>query len=150
MKKIFILGLIATSLTFINTANAEVIGIVDFDKVTDNYTKVKTTMDEITDKYSEIQRFGLDKEREYKKLSTPLERKNFEEATAKELSKKQDALLKLKERKEAEIDTSIKNAIKQVAIENKIDTVVEKSVIFFGGIDITDKVVKQLNTAQMK
>ncbi len=107
-------------------------------------------MDEITDKYSEIQRFGLDKEREYKKLSTPLERKNFEEATAKELSKKQDALLKLKERKEAEIDTSIKNAIKQVAIENKIDTVVEKSVIFFGGIDITDKVVKQLNTAQMK
>ena len=93
---------------------------------------------------------GAKKEREYKKLSTPLERKNFEESMARELSKRQDAYLKLKVKKEAEIDTAIKNAIKQVAISNKIDTVVEKSVIFFGGIDITDKVVKALNSPSGK
>ena len=126
-------------------ANAEVIGIVDFDKVVDNYSKVKAVSNEISDKYAEIQRYTLDKEREYKKLSTPLERKNFEEATARELSKRQEAYLKLKERKEAEIDLAIKNAIKQVAMTNKVTTVVEKSVVFFGGVDITDKVVKQLN-----
>jgi outer membrane protein len=133
-----------------NTANAEVIGIVDFDKIVDNYTKVKTVSDEISDKYAEIQRYTLDKEREYKKLSTPLERKNFEEATAKELSKKQEAYLKLKERKEAEIDTAIKSAIKQTAINAKIGTVVEKSVVFFGGVDLTDQVVKMLNTGSVK
>lgn len=148
MKKLLYLSLAVATLGFTSLANAEVIGVVDFDKVVDNYSKVKSVSDEISDKYSEIQRYGLDKEREYKKITSPLERKNFEEATAKELSKKQEAYLKLKEKKEAEIDTAIKNAIKQVAIDNRIDTVVEQSVIFFGGIDITDKVVKQLNTSK--
>lgn len=146
MKKILFSLALLFSLTTV--VNAEVVGVVDFDKVVDNYAKVKTISDEISDKYSEIQRYGLDKEREYKKLSTPLERKNFEENTAKEIAKKQEAYLKLKQKKENEIDLAIKNAIKQVAIENKIDTVVEKSVIFFGGVDITDKVVKTLNTAK--
>ena len=148
MKKL--LSLVATSLLLFSAANAEVIGIVDFDKVVDNYTKVKVVSNEISDKYAEIQRYTLDKEREYKKLSTPLERKNFEEATARELSKKQEAYLKLKEKKEAEIDLAIKNAIKQVAINSKVTTVVEKSVVFFGGVDLTDKVVKQLNNPASK
>lgn len=148
MKKLLYLSIAFLSLAFLNTASAEVIGVVDFDKVAQNYTKVKSVSDEISDKYSEIQRFGLDKEREYKKLSTALERKNFEEATQKELAKKQDALLRLKEKKEAEIDAAMKNAIKTVAIENKIDTVLEKSLVFFGGVDITDKVVKQLNMSK--
>lgn len=148
MKKILSLAaVIALSVTM---ANAEVIGIVDFDKVVDNYSKVKTVSNEISDKYAEIQRYSLDKEREYKKLSTPLERKSFEENVARELSKKQEAYLKLKEKKEAEIDLAIKNAIKQVAIDTKTTTVVEKSVVFFGGVDLTDKVVKQLNSGTSK
>lgn len=147
MKKIISLTALAFALT-LSAANAEVIGVVDFDKIVDNYAKVKTWSDEMSDKYTELQRYSLDKEREYKKLTTPLERKNFEESTARELARRQEALLKLKERKESEIDASIKNAVKQVAIENKIDTVVEKSVIFFGGIDITDKVVRTLNMSK--
>lgn len=147
MKKILSLTAITLALSFC-TANAEVVGVVDFDRVIDNYSRVKTTSDEMSDKYTELQRYTLDKEREYKKLSTPLERKNFEEATARELVRKQEAYVKLKEKKEAEIDLAIKNAVKQVAIENKIDTVVEKSVVFFGGVDITDKVVKALNSGK--
>ena len=143
MKKVLSIGLFLTLL--LGCVNAEVVGIVDFDKIVDNYSKVKTVSNEISDKYAEIQRYSLDKEREYKKLSTPLERKNFEEAVARELSRKQEAYLKLKEKKEAEIDVAIKAAIKQVAISSKVTTVVEKSVVFFGGIDLTDKVVKQLN-----
>ncbi len=149
MKRFLTLSIALASFA-LASANAEVIGVVDFDKVVDNYTKVKTVSDEISDKYAEIQRYSLDKEREYKKLSTPIERKNFEESTARELSKKQDAYLRLKEKKEAEIDAAIKNAIKQVAISNKIDTVVEKTVVFFGGVDITDKVVKALNSPSGK
>ena len=146
MKKLFYLTALFASFAMFNTASADVIGVVDFDKIVANYSKVKSVSNEISDKYAEIQRYGLDKEREYKKLSTPLERKNFEEATAKELAKKQEAYLKLKEKKETEIDNAIKNAIKQVAIANKIDTVIEKTVVFHGGVDITDKVVKALNS----
>ena len=146
MKKLFYLTALFASFAMFNTASADVIGVVDFDKIVANYSKVKSVSNEISDKYAEIQRYGLDKEREYKKLSTPLERKNFEEATAKELAKKQEAYLKLKEKKETEIDNAIKNAIKQVAIANKIDTVIEKTMVFHGGVDITDKVVKALNS----
>ncbi len=148
MKKLLFLG--ATLFLIFGAANAEVIGVVDFDKIVDNYTKVKTVSNEISDKYAEIQRYSLDKEREYKKLSTPLERKNFEENVAKELAKKQEAYLKLKEKKEAEIDAAIKNAIKQVAMTSKVTTVIEKTVVFYGGIDLTDKVVKQLNNPVSK
>ena len=148
MKKLLLLS--ATMFLMFGAANAEVIGVVDFDKIVDNYAKVKTVSNEISDKYAEIQRYSLDKEREYKKLSTPLERKNFEENVARELAKKQEAYLKLKEKKEAEIDTAIKNAIKQVAMTSKVTTVVEKTVIFYGGIDLTDKVVKQLNNPTVK
>jgi len=148
MKKI-LLTLSAATLMF-SAANADVIGIVDFDKIINNYDRVKTVTNEISDKYAEMQRYSLDKDREFKRLTTPLERKNFQEATMKELSRKEEAYLKLKEKKENEIDTEIKNTIKQVAIANKIDTVVEKSVTFFGGVDITDKVIKVLNSPSAK
>ena len=38
------------------SVNAEVIGVVDFDKVVDNYSRVKVVSNEISDKYAEIQR----------------------------------------------------------------------------------------------
>ena len=148
MKKLLTLTALFTMMFSI--AQADVIGVVDFDKVVENYSKVKTVSNEISDKYAEIQRYSLDKEREYKKLSTPLERKNFEETVARELSKKQESYLKLKDKKEAEIDAAIKSAIKQVAMTSKVTTVVEKSVVFFGGVDLTDKVVKQLNSPAVK
>ena len=147
MKKILSLTVMTFALAFAS-ASAEVVGVVDFDRIVDNYSKVKTMSDEMSDRYTELQRYTLDKEREYKKLATPLERKNFEETTARDLARKQEAYLKLKEKKEAEIDLAIRNTVKQVAIENKIDTVVEKSVVFFGGVDITDKVVKALNSGK--
>ena len=145
MKKSLSLAILFFALLF-PYSNAEVTGTVDFDRVIDKYNKVKISSDEMSDKYAEIQRYTLDKEREYKKLTTPLERKNFEEATARELARKQEAYMKLKEKKEAEIELAIKNAVKQVAIENKIDTVIDQSTVFYGGVDITDKVIKALNT----
>ncbi len=145
-KTLAVLTLLVSLCTL--SASAEVIGVVDFDKVIDNYTKYKSAAEEMSDKYSEIQRYGLDKEREYKKITSPIERKNFEENTAKEISKKQEAYFKLKQRRETEINNAILNTVKQIAIADKIDTVVDKSVVFFGGIDITDKVVKALNTSK--
>lgn len=144
MKKLLGLSVVALSLLF-TTASAEVIGVVDFDKVIDSYSRVKTVSDEISDKYAEIERYKLDKAREYKRLSTPLEKKNFEEATERELIRRQEALLKLKEKKESEIDSLIKSTVKQVALTSKVDTVLDQSVVFFGGVDLTDKVIKALN-----
>ena len=63
MKKLLCLSSLMALLCFGGVANAETIGIVDFDKIVDNYTKVKVLSDQISDKYAEIKRYTLDKKR---------------------------------------------------------------------------------------
>lgn len=126
------------------------IGMVNYRQVLENYSKAKTANSEIDDKASELQRYLLDKEKEFKKIESPIQKKNFEEATAKTFAAKQEAYAKFKEKKEMEIDSAIEGAIKSVAIENKLDTVVDYRIIYFGGIDVTDKVIKKLNMPSAK
>ena len=102
-------------------------------------------MSELEDKTNELQRYLLDKEKEFKKIDSAVQKKNFEDQTARAFAQKQDALEKFRQKKETEIDAAINAAIKQVAIENKIGTVLDSRVVFFGGVDITDKVLKKLN-----
>ena len=111
-----------------------------------NYSKAKAAQSEIEDRANELQRFLLDKEKDFKKIESPIQKKTFEEQTAKAFAQKQDAYQKFKLKKEKEIDDAIVAAIKTVAIENKVDSVVDARVMFFGAVDLTDKVIKKLNT----
>ena len=70
MKKILSFTLMSLALTFLNSANADVVGVVDTGKIQDNYTKVQRAADEISDKYAEIQRYALDKERKFNETNT--------------------------------------------------------------------------------
>lgn len=127
---------------------AQTIGMVDYKQVLTNYSKAQKAVSEIDDKTSELQRYLLDKEKEFKKLETPLQKKAFEEKTAKIMQEKQDALIKLKNKKEQEIDNDIMKAIKEIALAEGLDNVVDFQVMYFGGVDITDKVIKKLNIKQ--
>ena len=138
------------TLLFAAPAFAETVGMVNYREIITNYSRAKSAMSELEDKANEMQRYLLDKEKEFKKIDSAVQRKNFEDQTARTFAQKQDAFDKYRERKEAEIDAAINNAIKQVAMENKIDTVVDSRVMFFGGVDITDKVLKKLNFAPAK
>lgn len=129
---------------------AQTVGMVNYRELLTNYSKAKSAMSELEDKANEMQRFLLDKEKEFKKIDSAVQRKSFEDQTAKTFAQKQDAFDKYRLKKETEIDAAIDAAIKQVAIENKIDTVVDSRVIFYGAVDITDKVLKRLNFAPAK
>lgn len=142
MKKIIILAL---ALFFSLPAFAEQIGTVDYMKILDNYSKAKTAKSQIEDRGLELQRFILDKEKEYKKIESPIQKKSYQETIAKEFAKKEQAYLNFRIQKEESIHKDIENTIKQVAIDNKLDSVVDKEVMYFGGVDITDKVIKKLN-----
>ena len=138
------------TLSFMLPAMAETVGMVNYRDLVSNYSKAKSVMSELEDKANEMQRYLLDKEKEFKKIDSAVQRKTFEDQTARAFAQKQDAIEKYRQKKEAEIDAAINNAIKQVAIENKIDTVVDSRVMFYGGVDITDKVLKKLNFAPAK
>ncbi len=148
MKNKILAALFALLITL--PSYAETVGMVNYRELITNYSKAKNVMSELEDKANEMQRYLLDKEKEFKSITSAVQRKTFEDQTARAFAQKQDALEKYRQKKESEIDASINAAIKQVALENKIDTVLDSRVVFFGGIDITDKVLKKLNFAPAK
>lgn len=133
------------ALTLAMPVFADTIGSVNYREVIDNYSKAKTAQNEIEDKANSIQIFLLDKEKEFKTIQSPVQQKAFREKTAKSLEQQEKALQAFRSKKEKEVDDAIVAAIKAVAIENKIDAVVDARVMFFGAVDITQKVITKLN-----
>ena len=134
------------ALLIITPVFADTIGSINYREVVTNYSKAKSAQNEIEDRANELQQFLLVKEKEFKKIESPVQKKSFEEQTAKLFAQKQDAYQKYKAKKEKEIDDAIVAAIKTVAIENKVTSVMDARVMFFGAVDLTQQVIKKLNT----
>lgn len=133
------------ALTMVSPVFAYTVGSVNYREILQNYSRAKAIQSEIEDRENSMQRFLLDKEKEFKKIQSPVQKKSFEEQTAKAFAQQQAAYQSFKNKKEKEIDDAIVDAIKSVAIENKIDTVMDARVMFFGAVDITQKVITKLN-----
>lgn len=133
-------GLMVLSAT---AANAEV-GYIDYGRILENYPAAQQALKEIDAKGIELQQFMLEKEKQYKNLSTPLQKQNFETQTANELKAKQDALTKLQTDRESQILNKVQTAAKNVMVSQKLDAVLSDQVVFVGGVDITDLVIQQL------
>ncbi len=148
MKKSLAIFALALGLCGIsNEAFAGGVGYINYAKVQDNFAFAQAAIKEVDAKGLELQQYMVDKEKQYKALDTPLKKQNFEDATAREFTAKQEALLKLKTQKEEQVYNKIQAAAKQVLVEQKLDAIVDIRVIFVGGIDITDAVIQKLKTA---
>lgn len=128
-----------------SAAQADGIGYINYKKVQDNYGFAQDAIKEVDAKGLELQQYLVDKEKEFKKLDTPVKKKNFEEKTAKEFKVKEEAYMKLKSQKEEAVYNKIQEAAKQVLCEQKLDAVVDFRIIFVGGVDITDLVIQKLS-----
>ena len=124
-------------------ANAEV-GYIDYQKVLESYPAAQQAVRDIDAKGLELQQFMLEKEKQYKNLSTPLQKQNFESQTANELKAKQEALAKLQRDKETQILNQVQAIAKSIMVSQKLDAVLSDQVIFVGGVDITNQVIQQL------
>ena len=131
--------------SFNNVAKAEGIGFINYKKVQENYSFALDALKEVDAKGLELQQYLVDKEKEFKAIDTPVKKKNFEDKTQKDFKVKQDAYLAMKTQKEEAVFNKIQAAAKQVLVEQKLDAVVDFRIIFVGGVDITDLVIKKLN-----
>lgn len=144
MKR-FKLGLVLLAfVTMTGLANAGGVGYIDYTKVIDNYDYAKKAIKEVDAKGLEMQQYLVDKEKEYKALDTPLKKQSFEQRTAQEFKIKEEAYIALKNRREQEVYTKIREAAKAVMVEHKLDAVMNQAGVFVGGIDITDMVINKL------
>lgn len=129
-----------------SSAIAGGVGYIDYQKVQGSYPLAQQAIKEVDSKATELQQYMLDKEKQYKALDTPLKKQNFEDATARELNTKQEALYRLKSDKEELVFNKIQAAAKQVLVEQKLDAVLDFRVVFVGGVDITDLVIQKLKS----
>ena len=126
-----------------SAANAEV-GYIDYQKILESYPAAQQAVKDIDAKGLELQQFMLEKEKQYKNLSTPLQKQNFEQQTANELKTRQEALAKLQRDKETQILNQVQTAARSVMVAQKLDAILADQVVFVGGVDVTNLVIQQL------
>ena len=146
MKNLKLMALmIATGLTFAvgNSARAEV-GYIDYQRILENYPAAQQAVKEIDAKTLELQQYMLEQEKQYKNLSTPLQKQNFQNQVENTVRTKQEALVKLQRDKETQILNKIQTVAKSVMVAQKLDAILADQVVFVGGVDVTDQVIQQL------
>lgn len=146
MKKLKLMALILSAGALVSlgtSANAEV-GYLNYQKILESYPAAQQAVKEIDSKGLELQQYMLEKEKQYKALDTPLKKQNFETQTANELKAKQESLYRLRSEKEAQILTQVQTAAKAVMVAQKLDAILSDQVIFVGGVDVTDLIIKKL------
>ena len=146
MKNLKIGFLIFVMTAFSGFVNAAGVGYIDYAKVIDNYDYAKQVTKEVDAKGLEIQQYLVDKEKEYKGLDTPLKKQAFEDRVSQEFKTKESAYMALKDKREQEVYTKIKDAAKAVMVEQKLDAIMDARGVFVGGIDITQNVITKLKT----
>ncbi|MGM9572045.1 MAG: OmpH family outer membrane protein [bacterium] len=128
--------LLAAGLAFSLTGcGKEKIGVVDVDKVVAESTMAKNLQSELkqkgeamTKKLQESTKTGEEKEKE-------------QQQAYQEFMQEKQGL-------EAKLDEAMKKAVEKAAVEKKIDTVLFKKDVHYGGIDITADVIKNLAAAK--
>ena len=153
LKALAIFTAILAITTFNTTASkvcAETIGYVNYKTVESNYEFAKQAYKEIDTKYLELQQYLMDKEKQYKNIESPINKKNFEDQVQKDFKLKNDEFDKLKLKRAQEVENNILQATKAVAADKKIDVVLDYRVIFTGGIDISQDVINYLNSPRFK
>ena len=109
------------------------IGIVDMQKVMTENPKIKQMQDQLNTKAKELTE-NLEKERATLK---PEEFQQKEQAAYAEF-------MKMKQEFEAQIETQTKKVLEEVAKEKKLGAVIYKNGMAWGGVDVTEDVLKKL------
>ncbi len=143
LKKI-VVGLFVMSVMSVNTANADVdkIAVVDLQKVVSSSSQVKVLKDEQYKKATELEKWLQTVKKDIEKQSTPENKQKLIKKYDAELARKREMNTKEYNKKLGEIDESVSRTITTFAKSKNYDLVLAKSNVLFGGIDITNEIMK--------
>ena len=148
LKIKFILTVLLIMFTANLGANAATIGYADFQKVLTDYKYARNVFKDIDNKKMELHQYVIDKEKQLKNIESPIQRKTFEEQIQKELKAKEERIYNLVVQKDKEIQNNVLAASKAVATAKKLDVVLDYSVVYAGGVDVTNDIIQHLNAAK--
>ena len=127
------------------------IGVVDPDKVVKAYPKAEQLAKDLKKEEDRVHKMIEDGNRQLEEAKTahkpPAEleglQRRLQESIDTEVKKVQGRAQSL----ETQLESDVQNAIKAEAAARKLDIVLLKPVVFMGGIDLTDSVMKRLAAA---
>ena len=128
------------------SANAGTIGYADFQKVINEYSYAKNAYKDIDNKLVELQEYAISKDKQYKTIESPIQKKTFEEQIQKEFRAKEERIYNLKTQKEKTIRGNILAGCESVAAAKKLDVILDYGVVYAGGVDVTNDIIQYLNT----
>jgi Skp family chaperone for outer membrane proteins len=128
-------------------AFAQQIGVVDLDKVVNNYSKAQDVSADLKVKEAELQKFLADAQKQLKDATSPVEKKNLEDKLTQQFKSKSDEFKDAQIKQWKQIEDSIFSAIETVSKTNKLDVILVKSSVLLGGTDVTDQILTLLNSS---
>ena len=143
MKKL-ILTLVLTS--FMLPSFAGGVGYINYEKVVAEYQFAKSSAREIETKAKEIDKYLEKKEEEFSKLESPVQKKKLEASVRNEMKTKEAAFNDFRNKKEEMVYTKIHAVSEKIRLEKGLDAILDRRSVFSGGVDITDELIKKLNS----
>jgi len=121
-------------------------GTIDVQKVFFNYKEAKKMQDDFADKEKAYKDKLQKKQDELEKAqSDPNKYKQLKKKIEEDLDGDREKLVELNQKLSTDLKEKILQAVKKVAKSYALDSVVDKQVVLYGGIEITDWVVDELN-----
>ncbi len=118
----------------------ENIAVVDLQKIVSNSSQVKQLKQEHARKIDELDKIIVNARGEISNEKDPAKVLLLEDKYMKEFNAKREALERDYSSRLANIEKNIKNEIAQKAQKDKYDYVFAKSVLLYGGKDITNEI----------
>jgi len=125
---------------------AQQVGVVDLDKIVNNYSKAQDVSADLKVKEAELQKFLAEAQKQLKDAPSPVEKKNLEEKLTQQFKTKSEDFKDAQIKQWKQIEDNIFSAIETVSKTNRLDVVLVKSSVLFGGNDVTDQILNLLNT----
>ncbi|MFA5878886.1 MAG: OmpH family outer membrane protein [Candidatus Margulisiibacteriota bacterium] len=139
------------SLFLINSkAFADNIGFIDMQKILMSYDEAKNAEVEFKKKQDDYQKQFDEKQVQIEKAKTDkksdAEIKELITRLEKELEPKKQELIRLNQELTTKLRTKIFTAAEAVSKEYGLDIILDRQVVLIGGFDVTDFVLKKLNS----
>ncbi len=141
MKKFLILGLMLSSLPVFAS---EEVAVVDLNRIVENSSQVKQLKQEHAKKMADLDKIIVNARGEISNEKDPAKVLLLEDKYMKEFNTNREALEREYNSKLVVIEKNIKSEISKKAQKDNYEYVFAKSVVLFGGKDITDELLNSI------
>jgi Skp family chaperone for outer membrane proteins len=129
---------------------AEVIGVVDLDKIMSNYNKAQGVMADIKVREAELRKLQADYAKQLEDArkadaKTPVASAQLEKDLTARLTAKVNEYRDWTATQQKAIDLALETSIRDAAKARSVEVVISKQAVFQGGVDITNDILARLN-----